>query len=96
MPQKNNRIDISYVISYFNKFGINNLLVEARPTISGTKIETGYFNDLIIYIAPVLLSSEANNLIKLKQIKTMKQRINFSYKDIKSNGSDIRITLESI
>jgi len=26
----------------------------------------------------------------------MKQRINFSYKDIRSIGSDIRITLESI
>lgn len=96
MPQKNNRIDLSYVISYFNKFGINNLLVEAGPTLSGAMIESGFFNDLIIYIAPVLLGSEANNLIKLTKIKTMKQRINFSYKDIRSIGSDIRITLESM
>ena len=59
-------------------------------------IESGFFNDLIIYIAPVLLGSEANNLIKLTKIKTMKQRINFSYKDIRSIGSDIRITLESV
>jgi diaminohydroxyphosphoribosylaminopyrimidine deaminase/5-amino-6-(5-phosphoribosylamino)uracil reductase len=71
-------------------------LVEAGPTLSGAMIESGFFNDLIIYIAPVLLGSEANNLIKLTQIKTMKQRINFSYKDIRSIGSDIRITLESI
>ncbi len=37
------------------KFGINNLLVEAGPTLSGAMIESGFFNDLIIYIAPVLI-----------------------------------------
>jgi len=72
------------------------LLVEAGPTLSGAMIESGFFNELIIYIAPSLLGSEANNLIKLTKIKTMKQKINFIYKDIRSIGSDIKITLESV
>ena len=57
-------------------------------------IESGLFNNLVIYFSPSLLGSGANNLIKSTRIKEMKQRINFLYKDIRRIGPDIRITLE--
>ncbi len=94
MPLKNNRIDLSYLISQLNEYGINNLLVEAGPTLSGEMIETGLFNNLIIYISPSFLGSEANNLIKSNKINEMKQKINLHYKDIRRIGPDIKITLE--
>ena len=94
MPLKNNRIDLYHLISQLNEYGINNLLVEAGPTLSGEMIESGLYNNLVIYISPSFLGSETNNLIKTTKIKEMKQKINFLYKDIRRIGPDIRITLE--
>ena len=94
MPLKNNRIDLSHLISQLNEYGINNLLVEAGPTLSGEMIESGLFNNLVIYLSPSFLGSGSNNLIKSTKIKEMKQRINFLYKDIRRIGPDIKITLE--
>ncbi|MBT7482801.1 MAG: bifunctional diaminohydroxyphosphoribosylaminopyrimidine deaminase/5-amino-6-(5-phosphoribosylamino)uracil reductase RibD [Nitrosomonadales bacterium] len=95
IPLKNNRVDLSLLISHLSECGINNLLVEAGPTLSGAMIEAGHYNDLIIYVAPVLLGSDANNLIKISQLKNMKQKISFSFKDIRMVGPDIRATLKS-
>jgi diaminohydroxyphosphoribosylaminopyrimidine deaminase/5-amino-6-(5-phosphoribosylamino)uracil reductase len=58
-------------------------------------IEVGYYDDLIIYIAPTLLGSDANNLVKLTQIKNIKQKIKFLFKDIRLIGPDLRVTLKA-
>tara|TARA_B110000008_G_scaffold30744_1_gene27553 strand:+ start:3922 stop:5028 length:1107 start_codon:yes stop_codon:yes gene_type:complete len=95
IPLNNNQIDLSSFISHLEEYGVNNLLVEAGPKLSGAMIEVGYYDDLIIYIAPTLLGSDANNLVKLTQIKNIKQKIKFLFKDIRLIGPDLRVTLKA-
>jgi hypothetical protein len=71
------------------------LLVEAGPKLTASIIEAGYYDDLVIYIAPILLGSDANNLVKLTQIKNIKQKIQFSFEDIRQIGPDLRVTLKA-
>ena len=62
IPLRNNQINLSFFVSHLEEYGVNNLLVEAGPKLTASVIEAGYYDDLIIYIAPILLGSEANNL----------------------------------
>ena len=96
IPLKNNQIDLPFFISHLEEYGVNNLLVEAGPNLTGSIIEAGYYDDLIIYIAPTLLGSDANNLVKLTQIKNIKQKIKFSFEDVRLIGPDLRVTLKGV
>ena len=96
IPLKNNQIDLSSFISHLEEYGVNNLLVEAGPNLAGSMIEAGYYDDLIIYIAPTLLGSDANNLVKLTQIKNIKQKIKFSFEDVRLIGPDLRVMLKAV
>ena len=96
IPLKNNQIDLPFFISHLEEYGVNNLLVEAGPNLTGSMIEAGYFDDVIIYIAPTLLGSDANNLVKLTQIKNIKQKIKFSFEDVRLIGPDLRVTLKAV
>ena len=96
IPLKNNQIDLPLFISHLEEYGVNNLLVEAGPNLTGSMIEAGYFDDVIIYIAPTLLGSDANNLVKLTQIKNIKQKIKFSFEDVRLIGPDLRVTLKGV
>ena len=71
------------------------MLVEAGPKLTASVIEAGYYDDLVIYIAPILLGSDANNLVKLTQIKNIRQKIQFSFEDIRQIGPDLRLTLRA-
>ena len=96
IPLKNKQIDLPSFISHLEEYGVNNLLVEAGPNLTGSMIEAGYFDDVIIYIAPTLLGSDANNLVKLTQIKNIKQKIKFSFEDVRLIGPDLRVTLKAV
>ena len=77
-----------------------NIQIEALRKIKGLEnvklFRAGYAIEYDYFPPTQLKTTLETKIIKLTQIKTMKQRINFSYKDIRSIGSDIRITLESI
>ena len=96
IPLKNKQIDLPSFISHLEGYGVNNLLVEAGPNLTGSMIAAGYFDDVIIYIAPTLLGSDANNLVKLTQIKNIKQKIKFSFEDVRLIGPDLRVTLKAV
>ena len=95
IPLKNNQINLSSFVFHLEEYGINNLLVEAGPKLTASIIEAGYYDDLVIYVAPILLGSDANNLVKLTQIKNIKQKIQFSFVDIRQIGPDLRVTLKA-
>ena len=96
IPLENKQIDLSSFISHLEEYGVNNLLVEAGPNLTGSMVEAGYYDDLIIYIAPTLLGSDANNLVKLTKKKNIKQKIKFSFEDVRLIGPDLKVTLKAV
>lgn len=69
---------------------MNEVLVEAGATLTGAFIEQQLVDELIIYMAPKLLGSDARPLARLPFMK-MSQAINLNVTDIRQVGKDIRI-----
>ncbi|MEE9351986.1 MAG: bifunctional diaminohydroxyphosphoribosylaminopyrimidine deaminase/5-amino-6-(5-phosphoribosylamino)uracil reductase RibD, partial [Thiotrichaceae bacterium] len=70
---------------------INEIHVEAGATLCGALIQEGLVDELIIYMAPTLMGSEARGLLNLPGLEHMKDKINLEITDIRAIGSDWRI-----
>jgi diaminohydroxyphosphoribosylaminopyrimidine deaminase / 5-amino-6-(5-phosphoribosylamino)uracil reductase len=75
------------------EFEINEVMVEAGATFSGALIEQGLIDELIVYMAPVLLGNDANPLLKLKQLNNLSEAKHLDIIDVRSVGKDLRLTL---
>ncbi|MCW8928985.1 MAG: bifunctional diaminohydroxyphosphoribosylaminopyrimidine deaminase/5-amino-6-(5-phosphoribosylamino)uracil reductase RibD [Gammaproteobacteria bacterium] len=74
----------------------NDVLLEAGATLTGAMLQAGFVDELIIYMAPHLMGSEARGLFNLTGLESMKQRINLNIQDIRAVGEDFRITAKPV
>ena len=72
---------------------INEVLVECGPTLAGNLLQAGLIDELIVYMAPVLLGHEAMALFNLPGIKSMTDKVKLEFSDTRIVGKDIRVTL---
>ncbi len=75
------------------EYEINELMIEAGSNLSGALLEQGLIDELIVYMAPVLLGHDANPLLKLKQLESLSEAKNIDVKDVRQVGKDLRFTL---
>lgn len=93
MPHGNGGIDLHAALRYLAaEHDINEVLVEAGPTLSGILLEAGLIDELVIYMAPSLLGNSARSLFHLSASLTMPQRIELNISDVRAVGHDWRIT----
>ena len=85
------RIDLLAVLKDLGLRGCNEVLVEAGATLNGRLFELGLVDELLIYVAPVLLGQDARPLLKLPFIESMDQRITFKLLESQSIGPDLRL-----
>ena len=75
---------------------VNEVLLEAGPILAGRMMACGMIDELIIYIAPSLLGSDAKSLFKLPLIETMTERVQLEFSDLRQVGRDIRVTAKTM
>lgn len=85
-----NKVDIASVLKWLGKENINEVLVEAGATLTGEFIKQKLANELVTYVAPVIMGSGARPLFKLN-IEEMKDRLHIGDFKIKRLGKDWRL-----
>ena len=71
----------------------NEILLESGSKLAGSMLEKGLIDELIIYMAPVLLGSDAKPLFQLPGISRLTDRKSMQITEIRRIGEDVRITL---
>jgi len=89
-------LDLNIVMDELGRRGINECHVEAGATLSGALLEARLVDEIIVYMAPLIMGDEARGLFHLPQIRTMAQRIPMKISDIRAVGDDWRITAQPI
>jgi len=85
-------LSLDQVMSVLTQRQYNDVLLEAGADLTGSMLQAGYIDELIIYMAPHLMGSEARGLFNLPGLNTMSERIHLSVQDIRAVGKDFRIT----
>lgn len=84
-------LSLSALMSLMAQQQYNDVLLEAGATLTGSMLQAGFVDELIIYMAPHLMGSEARGLFNLPGLDAMNKRINLTIQDIRAVGRDFRI-----
>ena len=93
VPVRNGRFDLDAVLRLLATRGINEVQVEAGATLAGAFLAAGLVDELLLYIAPVLLGERARPLFDGLHIDAMTERLRLRTVDSRSIGGDMRLLL---
>jgi len=88
---KDGRIDLNALLRELAKRQCNEVLVEAGATLAASFLRRGLLDEIIIYMAPKLLGSNARPLFDLS-LNTMSSALPLKISDMRAVGTDWRIT----
>ncbi|HWG10521.1 MAG TPA: bifunctional diaminohydroxyphosphoribosylaminopyrimidine deaminase/5-amino-6-(5-phosphoribosylamino)uracil reductase RibD [Rhodanobacteraceae bacterium] len=91
----NGRLDLHVAMRLLAARGVNELQVEAGPRLCGALFETGLVDELLLYVAPVLLGDAARPLLALPPIVDMAARKTLRVIERRQIGDDMRLLLRS-
>jgi diaminohydroxyphosphoribosylaminopyrimidine deaminase/5-amino-6-(5-phosphoribosylamino)uracil reductase len=93
MAEQGDALDLHAVLALLAARDCNEVHVEAGPTLCGALFAAGLVDELVLYIAPVMLGSEAAPLMNLPGLTDMASRWSLRLLDQRMLGADIRLRL---
>jgi len=85
--------DLHAVLRLLAERGINEVQVEAGATLAGAFLASGLVDELLLYIAPVVLGAQARPLFDGLDIHDMSERLHLRIVETRRLGEDIRVLL---
>lgn len=86
-------LDLVAVLKILAARGINELQVEAGPTLCGALLDANLVDELLLYVAPTVLGDTARPLLTLPPLADMTARRNLRVIDQRMLGVDRRLLL---
>ena len=93
LPEGPEGLDLSAVMHHLAGLEVNELQVESGPTLAGALLRAGLVDELVLYLAPTLLGTDAQPLALLPGVASMAERLELMICDLRRLGPDLRITL---
>lgn len=82
--------NLKFLLKYLRKLGVQRLLVEGGPTIIRSFLKANLADEVIVYIAPVVLATKGRADIE-KALAGIDNRSRLHYLNIERLGDDVRI-----
>jgi diaminohydroxyphosphoribosylaminopyrimidine deaminase/5-amino-6-(5-phosphoribosylamino)uracil reductase len=86
--------DLDAVLKLLAERGINEVQVEAGATLAGGFLSAGLVDELLLYVAPVMLGERARPLFEGLHIDAMTERLNMRIVETRRIGEDVRVLLQ--
>ena len=93
VPRNGDRLDLRAVIAQLAQRGINEIQVEAGAKLSGAFLQAGLVDELLLYIAPVLLGDSGRPLFAGLGIEAVTDRLGLRLVESRQVGPDLRLLL---
>ena len=96
VPAQGTRFDLDAVLRLLAARGINEVQLEAGATLAGAFLSAGLVDEVLLYVAPVLLGERARPLFDGLHIDAMTQRLKLQRIDSAVVGDDFRLLLRPL
>jgi diaminohydroxyphosphoribosylaminopyrimidine deaminase/5-amino-6-(5-phosphoribosylamino)uracil reductase len=93
VPVREGRFDLDAVLSLLAERGVNEIQLEAGATLAGAFLSEGLVDEVLLYVAPVLLGERARPMFDGLAIDTMAQKLKMSIVESRYIGQDVRLLL---
>jgi diaminohydroxyphosphoribosylaminopyrimidine deaminase/5-amino-6-(5-phosphoribosylamino)uracil reductase len=85
--------ELARVLARLAVLEVNEVQLEAGATLAGAFVRAGLADELLLYIAPVLLGPHARPLLQLPELSDLGQRRRLKIVDTLTIGDDVRLRL---
>lgn len=96
VPAAGGRFDLLAVLQLLAARGINEVQLEAGATLAGAFLAAGLVDELLLYVAPVLLGAQARPLFDGLDIAQMSERHELRLVETLRIGDDLRLLLHPV
>jgi diaminohydroxyphosphoribosylaminopyrimidine deaminase/5-amino-6-(5-phosphoribosylamino)uracil reductase len=85
--------DLHAVLALLAGRGVNEVQLEAGATLAGAFLAAGLVDELLLYVAPVILGERARPLFEGLHIDAMTERLGMRIVETRRIGADVRVLL---
>lgn len=86
-------IDLDSVLQELGRRMCNDVLIEAGSTLAGRVLQLGLADELIVYIAPILLGPDAQSMTRLPLLQALDRAQRYTLRSVDRIGEDVRLIL---
>lgn len=86
------KIDLDRVLEELARWQCNEILIEAGQTLSGSFLQAGLVDELVVFYAGSLLGDQAKSMFKFDKPLPFSKKIEFRIDKVEMIDSDIRVT----
>lgn len=86
-------VDLGALMAELARREVNEVWVEAGPTLGGALLQAGLVDELLVYVAPRLLGSAARPLLDLPGLERLDQAPGLRWIETRRVGEDLRLRL---
>ena len=88
------RFDLEAVLRLLAERGVNEIQLEAGATLAGAFLSAGLVDEVLLYVAPVLLGERARPLFDGLHIDAMTESLRMRIVETRRIGGDVRVLLQ--
>lgn len=88
------RVDLQLIMKDLAARSINEVLVEAGPTLVGSLLKYGLVDEMIVYMAPQIMGHTSNGLANVDFIKNMNDCVALEFSQLRKIGPDLKLQLK--
>jgi diaminohydroxyphosphoribosylaminopyrimidine deaminase/5-amino-6-(5-phosphoribosylamino)uracil reductase len=92
VPTQGEKTDLAAVAKLLGSRGFNEVTVETGGKLMGSLLRAGIVDELVIYMAPMILGDAAQDLFVLPELRSLDNAIRPRIVDMRPVGNDWRIT----
>ena len=93
MPLDEGRVDLAAALQRLAEREVNEVLVEAGPTLAGQLLRRQLIDEMLLYVAPKLLGPQARALIEMQRLDYLEYAPEFALEGVKKLGDDMCVRL---
>ncbi len=91
VPDANGRVDLAALLTHLAQRGVNEVHVEGGPRLSGVFLKAGLIDEILVYMAPCLLGSDARGWFDDLNLTALDQKVMLTLHDVRMVGDDLRV-----
>jgi len=93
VPADGGFLDLLPGLRRLAELDVNEVLVEAGPTLAGQLLTTLLADELLLYVAPKLIGPQGRPLVSLPELQSLQDARGFALFEAKRFGDDLRLRL---